>query len=166
MHKIINFNGLRSLVKKQEKKRPVLTSLHIKDGVAYATDSFVLVEMRDYEGVPDQTVDLFNFKHPAAPYPNVLSLIGYEYKSIDIKTEVLRGEIIYKLKEVDGVINYLDNGHLDQIKKLVSLKGFKQNPDDLLFNPSRTVAKAVISKDPEVNIYTVVKRTKVDREEM
>lgn len=166
MHKIINFNGLRSLVKKQEKKRPILTCLHIKDGVAYATDSIVLVEMKGYEGVPDQTIDLFNFKHPAAPYPNVIPLTKYEFRAINIKPEALHGEIIYKLKEVNGVINYLDQEHLDQIKKLVSLKGFKQNPADLLFDPSCMVAKAVISENPEVNIYLAVKRTKVDKGEL
>lgn len=165
MNKIINFNGLRSLVKKQEIKRPVLTSLHIKDGVAYATDSYVLVEMKGYEKTPDQTIDLFSFRVPAAPYPNVSTLINYEYKPIEIKTEVLNGELIYNLKEEGGMINYIDQGHLDQIKKLVSLKGFKLDPNALLFNPSRTVAKAIISKDPEVNIYVMVKRMGVDREE-
>ena len=148
MNNYINYNELRRLATKIEKKRPILGSLLIKEGNAYFTDSFYIVAMGGYQGSPDMVINLNTYGKPAGEYPDLTRIMEGPFNQVTFEEAIYGGRVINQFKRDDGLIVYIDEEIKNQIKKLVADKKFTLDISQIKIN--RSIGLYEINEDTKI----------------
>ena len=154
----INYNELRRLAKKTEKRQPIFTQLQVKDGKAYWTNAIILIEFHQgYEKTPDMIIDLNSLQanRLIGAYPTLDAIIkrGHEAKKPEFKQEVVDGKVVYSVDSVNGPKLMIDEEIINQFKKLMVGTDYEFNIDDLVM-----VGYVVILRRDEFTIHHTLKR--------
>ena len=154
----INYNELRRLAKKSEKRRPIFTQLQVKDGKAYWTNAIILIEFHQgYEKTPDMIIDLNSLQanRLIGAYPTLDAIIkrGHEAKKPEFKQEVVDGKVVYSVDSVNGPKLMIDEEIINQFKKLMVGTDYEFKVEDLVM-----VGSVVILRRDEFTIHHTLKR--------
>ena len=155
----INYNELRRLAKKSEKKiNPIFTQLQVKDGKAYWTNAIILIEFHQgYEKTPDMIIDVNTLQANCliGVYPTLDAIIkrGHEAKKPEFKQEVVDGKVVYSVDSVNGPKLMIDEEIINQFKKLMVGTDYEFKVEDLVM-----VGSVVILRRDEFTIHHVLKR--------
>lgn len=135
----INFNTLRNMAKKISDTRYVLKHLHIENGTAYFTDSYIIVIMKDYTDVPDANVNLLDYTllDQNVKYPNLHKIIEVPREKRKLTPEIVDGEVMYQVDDTD---KYIRSKTIEDLKKLVTLKKFEIDVNEIVVCENRSTA--------------------------
>ena len=147
----LNFNAIKLLLKKNAKKRPILTCMNYKDDKIVFTDSYSLVEIATRNKV-NFLLNVETLETQGGTYPCTDNVKPFETDLKDVETiELTSTEFDYKNKKLEtySINGYpFDRKQVDSTFKTISKDFFKDiSRNDLKIKELKSHGRLVYQKD-------------------
>lgn len=145
----LNFNAIKSLLKKNAKKRPILTCINYKDDKIVFTDSYSLVEVHTRNKV-NFLLNVETLETQEGTYPCTDNIKPYETDLKDVETlELTTIDFANKKLETYSINGYpFDRKAVDSTFKTISKDFFKDiSRNDLKIKENKSHGRLIYQKD-------------------